>query len=95
MKSAKGTHSMQRTTLEYAVQRAKVAQLLRKKVTVTSSSTRIFKKMIDTCPELVRVENGLKWHNTYSISTEVPRVVHPEDVRTRKMHVVVGRKKCM
>ena len=47
--------------------------------------------LMGTCPELVRVDNGLKWHNTHSISTEVPRVVHPDDVRTRKMHVV-GRR---
>jgi hypothetical protein len=28
--------------------------------------------LMGTCPELVRVDNGLKWHNTHSISTEVP-----------------------
>jgi hypothetical protein len=43
------------------------------------------------CPELVRVENCLKWHNIHSISTEVPRVVHPDDVQTRRVHVA-GRK---
>jgi hypothetical protein len=43
------------------------------------------------CPELVRVESCLKWHNIHAISTEVPRVVHPEDVRTRRVHVA-GRK---
>ena len=43
------------------------------------------------CPELVRIENCLKWHNIHSISTEVPRVVHPDDVQTRRVHVV-GRK---
>jgi hypothetical protein len=48
--------------------------------------------LMGTCPELVRVENGLKWHNTHSISTEVPRVIHPDDIRTRKMHVVGSKK---
>ena len=47
--------------------------------------------LLGTCPELVRVENDLKWFNVHAISTDVPRVVHPDDIRTRKVHVV-GRK---
>jgi hypothetical protein len=47
--------------------------------------------LFNRCPELVRVENCLKWHNIHSISTEVPRVVHPDDVQTRRVHVA-GRK---
>jgi hypothetical protein len=47
--------------------------------------------LLGSCPELVRVDNNLKWHNIHAISTDVPRVVHPDDIRTRKVHVV-GRK---
>jgi hypothetical protein len=47
--------------------------------------------LLGNCPELVRVDNNLKWHNIHAISTDVPRVVHPDDIRTRKVHVV-GRK---
>ena len=48
--------------------------------------------LLGSCPELVRIENGLQWHNMQNIYTEVPRVVHPDDVRHRKVHVR-GRKK--
>ncbi len=48
--------------------------------------------LLGTCSELVRIENGLQWHNMQNIYTEVPRVVHPDDVQTRKVHVD-GRKK--
>ena len=43
--------------------------------------------LLGKCPELVRVENGLIWHNIHSISIEVPRVVHPDDVQIRRVHV--------
>jgi hypothetical protein len=47
--------------------------------------------LLGRCPELVRVKNCLKWRNIHFISTEVPRVVHPYDVQTRRVHVA-GRK---
>jgi hypothetical protein len=48
--------------------------------------------LLGSCPELVRIENSLKWHNMRNVSMEVPRVVHPEDVlQTRRVHVK-GRK---
>ena len=43
------------------------------------------------CPEVVRVENWLTWHQMRSVSTEVTRIVHAEDVQTRRVHVA-GRK---
>jgi hypothetical protein len=39
------------------------------------------------CPEVVRVENWLTWHQMRSVSTDVPRIVHAEDVQTRRLHV--------
>jgi hypothetical protein len=43
--------------------------------------------LFGTCPEVVRVENCLKWHEMKNVSTEVPRVVHAEDVHNRRLHV--------
>ena len=43
--------------------------------------------LFGTCPEVVRVENCLKWHEMKDVSTEVPRVVHAEDVQNRRLHV--------
>jgi hypothetical protein len=39
------------------------------------------------CPEVVRVENWLTWHQMRCVCTEVPRIVHAEDVQTRRVHV--------
>jgi len=39
------------------------------------------------CPEIVRVDNWLTWHQMRRVCTEVPRVVHAEDVQTRRVHV--------
>jgi hypothetical protein len=39
------------------------------------------------CPEVVRVENWLQWHQMRCVSTQVPRVVHADDVQTRRVHV--------
>jgi hypothetical protein len=47
--------------------------------------------LLGKCPELVRVQNWLTWHNIHSISTQVARVVHPDDVQIRRVHVA-GRK---
>ncbi len=43
--------------------------------------------LFGTCPEVVRVENCLKWHQMKHVSIEIPRVVHQEDVQIRKVHV--------
>ena len=48
--------------------------------------------LLGKCPELVRVQNGLTWHNIHTISIVVPRVVHPDDVQIRRVHVA-GRKR--
>lgn len=40
-----------------------------------------------SCPEVVRVDNCLKWHQMKHVLTEVPRVVHQEDVQSRRVHV--------
>ena len=49
------------------------------------------KALYGQCPEIVRVENSLKWHAMSMISQNVPRVVHADDVKTRRFHVA-GRK---
>ena len=43
--------------------------------------------LFGTCPEIVRVDNWLKWHQMRNVLTEVPRVVHADDVQTRRVHV--------
>jgi hypothetical protein len=40
-----------------------------------------------SCPELVRVQNSMKWHQMKFVSAEVPRVVHADDVHNRRVHV--------
>ena len=49
------------------------------------------KALYGKCPEIVRVENSLKWHAMSTISQNIPRVVHADDVKTRRFHVA-GRK---
>jgi hypothetical protein len=39
------------------------------------------------CPEVVRLDNCLKWHSMGSVSIDVPRVVHADDVKNRRVHV--------
>jgi hypothetical protein len=39
------------------------------------------------CPEVVRVENCLKWHPMCNVERSVPRVVHPDDVKQRRINV--------
>jgi hypothetical protein len=43
--------------------------------------------LLGSCPEVVRVENWLQWHQMRCVSTLVPRVVHAEDVQIRRVHV--------
>ncbi len=49
------------------------------------------KALYGQCPEIIRVDNCLKWHAMSMVSQNVPRVVHPDDIKTRRFHVV-GRK---
>jgi len=39
------------------------------------------------CPELVRVENCTAWRPMSSVLPNIPRVVHPDDIKTRMTHV--------
>ena len=45
-----------------------------------------------SCPEIVRVDNWLKWHPMSVVLRDVPRIVHADDVKERRVHVV-GREK--
>ncbi len=46
------------------------------------------KALYGVCPEIVRLENCLKWHPMSTVSIDVPRIVHADDVKTRRVHVV-------
>jgi hypothetical protein len=48
------------------------------------------KALYGTCPEVVRVENCLRWHPMSRVESSVPRVVHANDVKKRRI-VVAGR----
>jgi hypothetical protein len=39
------------------------------------------------CPELVRVDNSTAWRAMSSVLTDIPRVVHPDDVYSGEVHV--------
>jgi hypothetical protein len=39
------------------------------------------------CPEVVRVDNSTAWRQMSSILTDIPRVVHPDDVYSGEVHV--------
>jgi hypothetical protein len=45
------------------------------------------KALYGNCPEIVRVENCLKWHPMSTVSRDVPRIVHADDVKNRRVHV--------
>lgn len=45
------------------------------------------KALYGHCPEIVRVENCLKWHPMSTVSIDVPRIVHADDVKNRRVHV--------
>ena len=45
------------------------------------------KSLYGHCPEIVRVENCLKWHPMSTVSIDVPRIVHADDVKNRRVHV--------
>ena len=51
--------------------------------------------------EIIRVENCLKWHPMSTVSIDIPRTVHADDVKNlrvhvagRGMHFVYVRNKC-
>jgi len=39
------------------------------------------------CPEVVRVDNSTAWRPMSSVLTDIPRVVHPDDVYSGEVHV--------
>jgi hypothetical protein len=39
------------------------------------------------CPEVVRIENCTAWRPMCDVMDEIPRVVHPEDIKCRTIHV--------
>ena len=45
------------------------------------------KSLYEKCPEIVRVENFLTWHPMSVVECCVPRVVHAEDVKQRRVYV--------
>ena len=49
----------------------------------TDARTGLFWK----CPEVVRVDNSTAWRAMSSVLTEIPRVVHPDDVYSGAVHV--------
>ena len=49
------------------------------------------KSLYGKCPEIVRVENCLKWHAMCTVERSVPRVIHANDVKQRRFHVA-GRR---
>ena len=49
----------------------------------TDARTGLFWK----CPEVVRVDNSTAWRAMSSVLTDIPRVVHPDDVYSGEVHV--------
>jgi len=45
------------------------------------------KALYGRCPELVRVENCLRWYPMSRVERSVPRVVHADDVKQRRVYV--------
>jgi hypothetical protein len=45
------------------------------------------KALYGRCPELVRVENCLRWYPMSRVECSVPRIVHAEDVKQRRIYV--------
>ena len=45
------------------------------------------KALYGNCPEIVRVDNCMKWHPMSTVSRDVPRIVHADDVKNRRVHV--------
>jgi hypothetical protein len=45
------------------------------------------KYLYGKCPEIVRVENFLIWHPMSRVERGVPRVVHADDIKQRRVYV--------
>ncbi len=45
------------------------------------------KALFGKCPEVVRVDNCTAWRPMSSVLATIPRVIHPDDVKTRVIHV--------
>ena len=45
------------------------------------------KYLYGKCPEIVRVENCLIWHPMSRVERSVPRVVHADDIKQRRVYV--------
>ena len=46
-----------------------------------------YTSLYGACPEIVRVEHLLIWHPMSNVQLSVPRVVHVDDVKQRRVHV--------
>lgn len=57
--------------------------LFHTEVSDTDARTGLFWK----CPEVVRVDNSTAWRAMSSVLTDIPRVVHPDDVYSGAVHV--------
>jgi hypothetical protein len=49
------------------------------------------KALYGTCPEVVRVENCLRWHPMSRVESSVPRVVHANDVKSVALWLRVAK----
>ncbi len=45
------------------------------------------KAFYGNCPEIVRVDNCLKWHSMSTVSRDIPRIIHADDVKNRRVYV--------
>ncbi len=45
------------------------------------------KALFGNCPEVGRVDNCTAWRPMSSVLATIPRIIHPEDVKTRVIHV--------
>ncbi len=48
------------------------------------------KALFRNCPEVVRVDNCTAWRPMSSVLETIPRVIHPEDVKTRGSSTWLG-----
>jgi hypothetical protein len=46
-----------------------------------------YKSLYGACPEIVRVERFMTWRPMSNVQRSVPRVVHVDDVKQRRVHV--------
>ena len=43
--------------------------------------------LFGSCPEVVRIDNCTAWRSMADVMDLIPRVVHPEDIKCRRIHV--------